>query len=86
MTGLWETARACAEDWNLTLEQPLESEASLVIPAGDVLLKVNAEWHFEAENEPDALALWDGRGAVRVLARNDACRAFLIERCRPGSR
>ena len=56
-----------------------------MIPAGDVVLKVNADWHFEAEREADALELWDGGGAVRLLARDDGRRAFLMERCRPGT-
>ncbi len=50
------------------------------------MLKLNAPSHFEADTEPDALALWDGRGAVRLLARDDQRRAFLIERCVPGTR
>lgn len=86
MADLWQSARECAEQWGLELEEPLESEASLVIPAGDVVLKVNADWHFEAEFEADALELYGGRGAVRLLARDDTRRAFLIERCRPGTR
>ena len=86
MNALRQVAEECAEAWGLTLEAPLESEASLVIPAGDAVLKVNADWHFEAEFEADALALWDGRGAVRLLARDDERRALLIERCRPGTR
>jgi streptomycin 6-kinase len=75
-----------AARWGLTLEEPLESESSLVIPADDVVLKINADWHFEAEHEADALERWDGQGAVRLLARDDEQRAFLIERCRPGTR
>ena len=86
MDALRQIAEECVEAWGLTLERPLESEASLVIPAGDAVLKVNADWHFEAEFEADALALWDGRGAVRLLARDDERRALLIERCRPGRR
>jgi streptomycin 6-kinase len=86
MKTLHEIADECARAWGLTLEAPLESEASLVIPAGDAVLKVNADWHFEAEFEADALALWDGRGAVRLVARDDERRALLIERCRPGTR
>jgi len=85
MTELWGVALECAEQWELTLEEPLEDGASIVVPAGDVVLKVNADWHFEAEYEPDALALYDGRGAARLLARDDERRAFLIERCRPGT-
>ena len=81
-----ESLRQIADEWGLTLEEPLESEASLVVPAGDAVLKINADWHFEAEFEADALALWNGRGAVRLLARDDERRALLIERCRPGTR
>ena len=42
---------------------------SLVVPAGDVVLKLNAPSHLEADHEADALAHWGGRGAVRLLAR-----------------
>jgi streptomycin 6-kinase len=86
MNALRQVAEECAQTWGLALEAPLDSEASLVVPAGDAVLKVNADWHFEAELEADALALWDGRGAVRLLARDDERRALLIERCRPGTR
>jgi streptomycin 6-kinase len=41
--------------------------------------------HRESEHEADALELWDGNGAVRVLARADDGFAVLIERCEPGS-
>lgn len=85
MDDLWAIAGECAERWNLSLETPLESEAALVIPAGDAVLKVNSDWHFEAEFEADALELYAGRGAVRLLARDDKRRALLIERCRPGT-
>ena len=32
----------------------------------------------------DALALWDGHGAVKLLARDDGRSAMLLERCDPG--
>jgi streptomycin 6-kinase len=76
----------CAEAWELELEEPFDTPHSLVIPAGDAVLKLNAPSHFEADTEADALAYWDGRGAVRLLARNDERRAFLMERGRPGTR
>lgn len=76
----------CAEQWNLELEEPLDTPHSVVIPAGEAVLKLNAPSHFEAEHEPDALVRWAGSGAVRLLARDDARRAFLCERCRPGTR
>jgi streptomycin 6-kinase len=75
----------CSEQWSLELEEPIETPHSLVVPAGDVVLKVNAPSHFEADHEADALALWNGRGAVRLVARDDERRAFLCERCLPGT-
>jgi streptomycin 6-kinase len=55
-----------------------------VIPAGDAVLKINFP-DEESEHEPDALALWDGRGAVKLLAYDRGRRALLLERCRPGT-
>ena len=75
----------CAERWGLDLEEPVDTPHSLVVPAGEVVLKLNAPSHFEADHEADALASWDGTGAVRLLARDDARRAFVCERCRPGT-
>jgi streptomycin 6-kinase len=76
----------CAALWGLTLESPVETPHSLVVPAGPVVLKLNAPSHVEADHEADALARWDGDGAVRLLARDDGRRALLIERCVPGTR
>jgi streptomycin 6-kinase len=75
----------CAERWGLTLESAVNTAHSLVVPAGDVVLKLNAPPHVEAEHEPDALVAWAGDGAVVLVARDDARRAFLCERCVPGS-
>ena len=75
----------CATDWGLELEGPIDSPHSLVVPAGEVVLKLNAPSHFEAHHEADALARWDGHGAARLVARDDDRRAFLCERCRPGT-
>jgi streptomycin 6-kinase len=75
----------CAEQWNLQLEEPFAGGyASHVVPAGDAVLKI--QWpHRESEHEADALELWQGDGAVRLLARDDERRALLLERCRPGA-
>jgi streptomycin 6-kinase len=55
-----------------------------VVPAGEVVLKV--QWpHRESDYEADALELWDGDGAVRLVARDDRRHALLLERCRPGT-
>jgi streptomycin 6-kinase len=75
----------CAEHWSLELEQPFDAAFSLVVPAGDVVLKLNPPGEPESEHEADAFERWSGRGAVRLLARNDARSALLIERCRPGT-
>ena len=76
----------CAEQWGLTLEAPVDTPHSLVVPAGEVVLKINAPSHFEADHEVDALALWRGAGAVHLVARDDDRRAFVMERCRPATR
>jgi streptomycin 6-kinase len=39
----------------------------------------------DTEHEADALAHWDGVGAVRVLEHDPTARALLIERCEPGT-
>jgi streptomycin 6-kinase len=76
---------ACAERWDLRLQEPFAgSHVSLAVPARDAVLKINFP-HEESAREPDALAHWAGDGAVRLLARDDARRALLIERARPGT-
>ena len=76
----------CADQWSLELEEPVETPGSLVVPAGDVVLKLNAPSHVEADHEADALAVWNGSGAVTLIARDDERRALLMERCAPGTR
>jgi len=79
-----------AGEWSLELEPPFEpAHISLVIPVrraegSAAVLKVNFP-EPESEHEADALACWDGTGAVRLLARDDERRALLIERCVPGT-
>jgi streptomycin 6-kinase len=70
--------------WGLELEEPFEGGfVSHVVPAGDVVLKI--QWpHRESDHEADALELWQGDGAIRLLARDDERHALLLERCRPG--
>ncbi len=86
LAQLPEQVAALASAWGLTLERPIDTPHSLVVPAGEVVLKLNAPSHFEADHEADALECWNGRGAVRLVAREDRQRAFLMERCRPGTR
>jgi streptomycin 6-kinase len=80
----------CVAEWSLELGEPFPyAFASLALPAtladgGDAVLKVSFP-DRESEHEADALARWDGEGAVRLLARDEERRALLVERCRPGT-
>jgi streptomycin 6-kinase len=86
LAALPRLAAECAEMWGLQLESPIDTPHSLVVPAGAAVLKLNAPSHSEAEHEADALAVWDGGGVVRLLARDDTRGAILCERCEPGTR
>jgi streptomycin 6-kinase len=50
----------------------------------DVVLKVQ-DPHRESEHEAEALRLWDGEGAVRLLDEEPDEYALLLERCVPGT-
>jgi streptomycin 6-kinase len=80
-----------AEEWELTLGEPYEpgagSEHVLRVGLADgtpAVLKIGIP-HRESEHEADALERWDGEGAVRLLRRDDARNALLLERCEPGT-
>lgn len=85
-----ELVEECATLWGLELESPFEhAHVSFVAPARlpdgtAAVLKVNFP-EFESEFEADALALWNGDGAVRLLAEDFDRRALLVERCEPGT-
>ena len=49
-----------------------------------MVLKIQTP-HRESEYEAAALELWDGDGAVRLLAHDPEQHALLLERCVPGS-
>jgi streptomycin 6-kinase len=77
------TALAAAREWGLVLGAPFRlSNVSYVAPAGCAVLKVAWERDDESLHEGDALELWDGDGAVRLLGRSG--RALLEERAFPG--
>src|SRR5438445_9214471 len=72
-----------AREWGLELGEPFAlSYVSYVAPAGDGVLKVAWDGDTESLHEGDALELWDGDGAVRLLRRSG--RALLEERALPG--
>ena len=77
------TALETAREWGLELGEPFAlSYVSYVAPAGNGVLKVAWEGDQESLHEGDALELWDGDGAVRLLRRSG--RALLEERAVPG--
>ncbi len=65
----------CAERWGLQVEESFpHASAAVVVPARtadgeDVVLKVQVP-HRESEHEAEALRVWDGDGAVRLLAHD----------------
>jgi streptomycin 6-kinase len=77
--------KECAAQWDLELEEPFAgATVSHVVPAGDVVLKI--QWpHRESEHEAAALELWDGDGAIRLIAHDEERNALLLERARPGT-
>jgi streptomycin 6-kinase len=85
LTQTRAAAEATARTWGLELGEPFHlSRYSYVAPAGDdAVLKVPWEGDDESLHEPEALALWDGDGAVRVLRRDG--RVLLEERAQPGT-
>jgi streptomycin 6-kinase len=79
----------CVERWGLRLEAPYpQSLVSIVFAAvlrdgSPAVLKI--QWpHPESEHEHEALQLWNGNGAVRLLAYDAKEHALLLERCEPG--
>jgi streptomycin 6-kinase len=80
----------CREIWGLSLGKPYQAGAAgytvrtHLADRTAAVLKVIYP-HRESEQEADALERWDGEGAVRLLTRNDAGTALLLERCEPGT-
>ncbi|MFI6238557.1 aminoglycoside phosphotransferase family protein [Micromonospora sp. NPDC050795] len=80
----------CTERWSLRVGPPFrQAYASLALPAhlpdgSAVVLKLQYP-DEESRHEADALALWDGVAAVRLLAHDPGRRALLLERCQPGT-
>jgi streptomycin 6-kinase len=77
------TAFEVAREWGLELGEPFAlSHVSYVAPAGQAVLKVPWPGDDESLHEGDALELWNGDGAVRILRRSGL--ALLEERAVPG--
>jgi len=87
MRRMARRAAEVAAGWGLELGAPFAlSIYSFVAPAGDdVVIKVTWEEDDESDHEADALELWAGDGAVRLLRRDGGRRALLMERADPGT-
>jgi streptomycin 6-kinase len=85
LSGTRAAAAAAARSFGVELGAPFAlSRYSFVAPAGGAaVLKVAWEGDDESLHEPEALELWSGEGAVRLLRREG--RALLLERARPGT-
>jgi streptomycin 6-kinase len=92
--GVWlervpDLVAECVEEWGLQLGEPYDPGAAgyavrVELPDGRPAVLKLIYPHRESEHEVDALALWDGGGAVKLLARDDGRSAMLLERCDPG--
>jgi streptomycin 6-kinase len=84
---LAEIAREVATLWSLDPGARYPgSNYSYVAPVSrDAVLKVRPPDDDESDQEADALTLWGGDGAVRLIRSSPAHRATLIERATPGT-
>lgn len=89
LASLPEVLTACAQRWNLEVGRPYEdSFVSLVAPVTDrarldFVLKIQLP-HRESDTEADALRLWNGEGAIRLIDHDAQQHALLLEKCTPG--
>lgn len=84
-----DLVRTALTEWRLTIDLPggtlpWAGSAALVVPVrradgGPAVLKITIP-HEEAFPEPHALALWGGRGAVRLLEASRDDYVLLLER------
>jgi streptomycin 6-kinase len=80
-------ARQVAAEWELELG-PVFATCRFSYVArvrSDAVLKVLLRDDDESDNDADALALWAGDGAVRLLRHDRGRRVLLMERARPGT-
>ena len=93
--GVWlervpDLVAQCVEEWGLQLGEPYVLGAAgyavrTELPDGRPAVLKLIYPDRESEHEADALALWDGHGAVQLFARDDDLSAMVIERCEPGT-
>jgi streptomycin 6-kinase len=79
----------CVQEWGLRIGEPYAAGAAGYTVRAELPDRTRAVLkliypHREAEHEAEALRVWDGDGAVRLLAYDEERWAMLIERCEPG--
>jgi streptomycin 6-kinase len=89
LAGLPKLVSELTHAWGLELGMPYDgANVSFVAPAtrdGEQLV-LKVQWpHEECLHEAAALRVWNGIGAVRLLAHDPARHALLLERCVPGT-
>jgi streptomycin 6-kinase len=82
LAPLERIAREVAAEWGVALGEPFAlAQYSFVAAAGDTaVLKVTPSEDDESDEEAEALELWAGDGAVRLLRHDRSRRALLLER------
>jgi streptomycin 6-kinase len=85
-SDLERIAQDVAAEWGLVLGPPFQlANHSYVSPVSqDAVLKIGWQKDEESVHEADALELWAGNGAVRLLRADRDRRALLLERAVPG--
>ncbi|MFC7625313.1 aminoglycoside phosphotransferase family protein [Microlunatus sp. GCM10028923] len=97
LASLPDLCRRLGSEWDLRLGEPFQNgHVALVVAAtrgsAEVVLKVPMPASIDLgtlpasarAGEADALRLWAGHGAVRLLDHDQVSGAILIERCLPG--
>ena len=90
LKSLPDLVNACTEKWSLVRDAPYPNGyVSLVIPASlpnrdEVVLKIQFP-HRESDHEAQALKVWNGNGAIKLIDHDPSLHALLLERCNPGT-
>jgi streptomycin 6-kinase len=89
VTTVMDVQEATAR-WSLKLGEPyVQGAAGYTVraetPDGTQVVLKLVHPHRESRHEADALDVWAGDGAVRLLDRDETGYALLLERCEPGS-
>jgi len=83
---LGKVAREIASERGLPLGERFPmSRFAYAAPLGEHVLKITPPEDDQADHEADALLLWAGDGAARVLWHDPRRRALLLERIKPGN-